>query len=720
MTGPAAFRAWGRRQGGKAMALADHTLRPRGVLGLDLSDPTLQAWLMAAGVVALVFILAGFAPWLTKLPDTFVVPLNDWFNDAMTWFVGVAKPVFRAISWAVEFPMSWLQGLLHWLPWPAVFIGVAAIAYRAGGRRLVLFSLAAMLYMLVTGYWAPSMNTLALVGVSVPVSLAIGFFMGLLAFKSRAAERIIQPTLDLMQTVPTFAYLIPILLLFGLGPVVGLIASAIYAAPPMVRNTILGLQRVPREIIESGRMSGCTSRQVLWWVQVPSAVPTLMIGVNQTVMAALSMVIIAAVIGSFADIGWELLNTLRKAEFGRSLLAGVCIVLIAMVLDRISRGFAERQAGVRDHGPKGIARYRGAALVLAAMAVAVVLATFIEPLHEYPRAWEFVPKEPLDAIVSFVNTTFPATLEWIKVKALFFFLLPIQKGFVAIAKPTSWGFEVTPLVQVIYAVVVAGLAYGASRIGGWKGALAVILFGGVYFIGMLNVPWPVFFLVVGLLAYQAAGRGIALMALAFMAFMLLSGVWHQTMVSIYLCGAAVIVSNLIGCAVGTWAALDDRVSRVVGPIVDLLQTMPAFVYLIPVIMFFQVGDLPALLAIISYAIAPAIRYTEHGIRNVRPDAVEAAQAIGCTPRQILFQVKLPLAVPEIMLGVNQVIMFALAMLTVSALVGTKELGQEVYRALTSADPGRGAIAGLSMAFIAIVADRIVQAWAAQRKKALGL
>lgn len=702
------------------MAMAERALGTRRRRGLDLSDPTLQAWLMAAAVVVLVFALGGVAPWLTKLPPEFVIPLNAWITDGMGWFVGVFKPVFRAITWIADFPMSWLQGLLHWLPWPAVFVAVIAIAYRAGGRGLALFALGALTYMLVTGYWDASMNTLALVGVSVPVSLALGFTIGLIAFKSRRAEKIVQPMLDLMQTVPTFAYLIPILLLFGLGPVVGLIASAIYAAPPMVRNTILGLRRVPPDIVESGRMSGCTTRQLLWWVQVPSAVPTLMIGVNQTIMAALSMVIIAAVIGSFADIGWELLNTLRKAEFGRSLLAGVCIVLIAMVLDRVSRGFAERQRGVPDQGVKGLARWRGPGLVIAGMAVAVLLALVVPPLHAYPAAWELLPKEPLDAIVSFVNTTFPATLEWIKVKALFFFLLPIQKGFMVIAKPTSWGFEVTPLVQAIYVLVVAGLAFGAARIAGWKGALAAILLGGVYYVGMINVPWPVFFLVVGLLAYQIAGRGIALFALACMAFMLLTGVWHQTMVSIYLCGAAVLIAGFVGCAIGTWAALDDRVSRVVGPFVDLLQTMPAFVYLIPVIMFFQVGDLPALLAIISYAIAPAIRYTEHGIRNVRPDAVEAATAIGCTPRQVLFQVKLPLALPEIMLGINQTIMFALAMLTVSALVGTKELGQEVYRALTSADPGQGAIAGFSMAFIAIVTDRIVQAWSAKRKKALGL
>lgn len=684
----------------------------------------LRPWLAAGVVIVVVFALGDALPWLVRLPDDLVVPLNLWINDAMRWFVEIFKPVFRAITWLTGFPMTWIQGLLHWLPWPATFVAVVAISYRAGGRSLAWFSFGSLCYMLVTGYWEASMNTLALVAVSVPLAVTIGFVVGLIGFKSRRAEKVIQPTLDLMQTVPTFAYLIPILLLFGLGPVVGLIASAIYSVPPMVRNTILGLRRVPADIVESGRMSGCTNRQLLWWVQVPTAVPTIMVGVNQTIMAALSMVIIAAVIGSFADIGWELLSTLRKAEFGRSVLAGVCIVLIAMILDRVSRGFAERQGGTKEELPlhvgHGWQRHRGVLTTLGGVVAMVLVAQAVGPLHEYPHAWRFLPSEPLNDIVSFINTTFPATLEWIKTKALFFFLLPLQKGFMLIAKPTSWGFEVTLPVQAAFAALVALLAYAASRIAGWRGALAVVVLGGIYYFGMINVPWPVFVLVVALLAWQVAGRGVALFALGCMAFMLLTGVWHEVMVSIYLCGAAVLISGVVGCAVGVWAALDDRVSAVVRPIVDLLQTMPAFVYLIPVIMFFQVGDLPALLAIISYAIAPAIRYTEHGIRHVRPDVVEAAEAIGCTPRQVLFQVKLPLALPEIMLGINQVIMFGLAMLVVSALVGTKELGQLVYRALTAADPGKGAIAGLSMAFIAIVADRIVQAWSAERKRALGL
>ena len=141
-----------------------------------------------------------------------------------------------------------------------------------------------------------------------------------------------------MRSVPTFAYLIPILLLFGFGLVIGLIASAIYASPPMVRNVILGLRRVPTDIVESGQMSGTTKRQLLWWVQIPTALPTIMIGVNQTTMCALSMVIIAAIIGSSADIGWEVLSTMRRAQVGLALLAGWVSALIAMIMDPISRG----------------------------------------------------------------------------------------------------------------------------------------------------------------------------------------------------------------------------------------------------------------------------------------------------------------------------------------------------------------------------------------------
>jgi glycine betaine/proline transport system permease protein len=169
-----------------------------------------------------------------------------------------------------------------------------------------------------------------------------------------------------------------------------------------------------------------------------------------------------------------------------------------------------------------------------------------------------------------------------------------------------------------------------------------------------------------------------------------------------------------------WAAMNDRVSAFLRPINDTLQTMPIFVFLIPAVMVFLVGEFTALIAVIMYAIVPSIRYTEHGIRNVPAHVVEAARSFGATRRQLLWQVQLPLALPEIMLGLNQTIMMGLAMVIVAALVGARGLGQEVMVALTWADTGYGAVSGLSVALIAIVTDRIIQSWSRRRKAALGM
>ena len=188
------------------------------------------------------------------------------------------------------------------------------------------------------------------------------------------------------------------------------------------------------------------------------------------------------------------------------------------------------------------------------------------------------------------------------------------------------------------------------------------------------------------------------------------------MVSVQLATIGVLFSFLIGAGLGIWAALDDRVSAVLRPVCDTLQTMPIFVFLIPAIMVFLVGEFTALIATILYAIVPSIRYTEHGLRSVPPEIIEAARAMGTGEAAALWQVELPLALPEIMLGLNQTIMMALAMVVVAALVGARGLGEEVMVALNQADPGTGLVCGLAIAFIAIAADRIIQAWAANAKR----
>jgi len=274
-------------------------------------DTWLIVWLvMAVFVTACMFpAYVGKLDWLMALPKEWLPPIDEHLNYLMREiFVPVFKPVFRALAFVLELLMVNLRDLLQWLPWPVIVVATTIMAHAAAGWRLALFTCLSLLYMVVVGYWDESMVTLALVGISIPLSASIGLFLGLWGARSARARRVLGPVLDVMQTVPTFAYLTPLILLLGYGPVVGLIASAIFAIPPMVRNVMVSVAGVPINIVESGDMAGCTRRQLTWWVQVPAAMPGIMLGLNQCVMAALSMVIIASIIGGLADIGWEVLS----------------------------------------------------------------------------------------------------------------------------------------------------------------------------------------------------------------------------------------------------------------------------------------------------------------------------------------------------------------------------------------------------------------------------
>lgn len=678
-------------------------------------------WIVVGLFSVACFALKDTFGWISKYPTELVIPLMAWLNAGTEWFIENFRAVFRTISWLLEWPMVWANGIMAWLPWPATISLFAILAHRAGGWRLSAFTVLAFGYMVIVGYWDESIATLSLVMISMPLSVGIGFLLGILAFRSARMHRVIQPLLDLMQTVPAFAYLIPILLLFGFGPVVGLIASAIYAAPPMVRNTILGLRQVPSDIIESGVMSGCTPRQRFWQVEVPTALPQIMIGVNQTTMAALSMVIIAAIIGGFADIGWEVLSTMRKAQFGQSLLAGLVIALLAMVLDRISWGLADPQnAQRRQYEPSLWTRYRYLLVGLAAVLLFQLAALKMAWLGHYPDAWVIYPAEPLNEAVKYVVRNYNGTMASIKDSALLYLMLPIKLGLATAVNPFTWGFALTqPMIFAYWGFVVAVSAYAYHR-RGWQSAVASFVLLGLLYFGVTGTPWPVFMAVVTLVAWQAAGPKVAAFAFLSLGFILTNGFWAPAMLSIYLCGAAVLICIVLGGLIGVWAASSDTVSGIFRPINDTLQTMPQFVLLIPVLMLFKVGEFTALLAVIAYAIVPMIRYVEHGLRNVPSEIVEAATQMGCTQRQLLFEVKLPLALPVIMLGINQTIMYGLSMLVIAALVGTQGLGQKVYLALGQADAGAGLVTGLSIALIAMVTDRILQAVSSRRQEALGL
>jgi len=671
-------------------------------------------WCLLAILSLALYRTSTTLPALNAYPEAWIFSPTDLMNDLMAGFVSLFGPLFKSIGWLLEWPVRWSQALLQYLPWSvttAIFVFLGLIG---SGWKLGLFAGLSMIYMALIGYWDESMNSLAIVLISVPMAVTTGFIFGVWGFYSERARKVIMPILDLLQTIPAFAYLLPILILFGFGTTVGLVASILYAFPPMVRNTILGLRAVPEEIIEAGIMSGATPTQLFRKVRLPAAKKQMLLGLNQTTMASLSMVIIAAVIGGTNDIGWEVLSTMRKAQFGESLLAGFVIALIAMALDRITHAFATKPKEIERTGPN---YWLIALLVIAALAA---LSSVMPFLKDWPETLIWKPAPAMNSALEWVVVNGREWIEGIKNSAFFFVMLPIKIGLDKAVSPFTWGFEVTPTLTAGYAGLVALAMAWAALKGRFTLAAIILLWGVISYIGLTEMPWVALFAIFVYASYVTAGRNLAIGTAIGLAFLIIAGVWPESVLSIYLCGVAVLISFSLGTLIGIWASENDTVSTIVRPIMDTLQTMPLFVILIPFVMVFKIGEFTALLAIIAYAIVPAIRYTEHGLRNLPEAVTEAADTIGCTRLQLLLKVKLPLALPAIMLGLNQTIIYGIGMLVITALVGTNGLGQRIYIGLGDGDFGVGMTAGIGMAIIAMVADRMTQAISRRKQEQFGL
>lgn len=659
---------------------------------------------------ALCLALAPVLPWLVRWPASWSLPATAWIGSGVTVALEAAKPLARALSAALGYPMRGATLALVATPYPATIAAVAALGLWLGGWRMAFGVLAGLGFVLASGYWVQGMTTLALVVVSVPLALVAGGVIGVLAHEIPRLRRPVQTCLDIMQTVPTFAYLTPLLLLFGFGPVVGLIASAIYAAPPMARNVLLGLDRVEPEIREAAVMAGTTRWQQLLLVELPAAMRQIMVGVNQTIMAALSMVIIAAVIGGFDDIGWAVLLTMRKADFGGSLISGLVIVVFAVLIDRMSAALA----GDRPTVP----RLAGGLILGVGVALSFTLGGLL------PRAQEVALfggiAAATDAMLGSFTAAHGATLDAIRNGAMFYGLLPLRIGLDQAVLPMTWGFQWTPTLSVLY-FAVAGLAAVWLALGGRVVAAALLMIAaGVLETGVADLPWPFVLFAAAALGWAAGGPRLASFAGAMLGTILLMGLWEPAMLSLYLCGAAVIACAAVGGAIGLASATSPVLWRVVLPACDFLQTIPMFVFLIPVLMFFQIGEFSAFLAICAYAVVPMIRYTRHGLTATPDEMIEAAVSSGATTWQIFREVRAPYALPTILLGLNQTILYAFSMLVIAALIGTTDLGQQIYLALGQGDVGLGLAAGAAMVMLALLADRLLQAFAAARKAALGL
>jgi glycine betaine/proline transport system permease protein len=652
-----------------------------------LPKATLLVPLAAGALIVLLMLLGKAGPeWVFDWPKAWTLPAARWIGGFVKWlteeaaigpfsFSGLTRLIAELVNIPYRFVLSllstgFLSGegssatlILPRVSWLAVIAVFALLGYHAGGVRLAVLQAVCLGFVAVFGQWDSAMVTLSSILVAVPLGVAGGLLLGILAYRIRWVERALAPVLDLMQTMPVFAYLVPILILFGFGPTAAVVATLIYAMPPMTRITTLSLRRVAPEINDLGRMMGCTRRQMMWRVLVPSAQDALMVGLNQVIMLSLNMVIIASMIGA-GGLGFDVLAALRRLDFGTGLEAGFAIVALAIALDRLSQAYAKK-AAEPPSGGNFVARHPYLFASLAIIAAGSLAGLFVPGLESFPESAMITTGAFWSGLMEWINVNYFNTLEAMKNAVLTGVLIPVRRFLLSL-----------PWLGVVLFIAAAGWHLGGARLAALVGALALLI--------------------------------------------AITGQWEKAMITVYLCGISTIIAMAIGIPVGIAVAERRRLWRGVQAIIDTLQTLPSFVYLMPAVMLFRVGDFTAMLAVVAFAVVPAIRYTALGLQGVDPRLIEAGRAMGCSKLQILTRIRLRLALPEILLGLNQTIMFALSMLVITALVGTRDLGQEVYIALTKADPGRGLVAGLAIAFIAIIADRLIQAAAAKQRARLGL
>jgi glycine betaine/proline transport system permease protein len=625
--------------------------------------------------------------WAIKYPKHLIFPLKIYISNFVKWLMNDAhfiifsfKDLTRAISWIIEQPYQFILSLfamgfyrgqgqealliLPALSWTAVITIITSLAIYTKDKALVVLVALSFFYLAVFGQWNSAMITLSSIIIAVPIGVLLGLSLGIASYKSQKTEQFIKPILSLMQTIPVFAYLVPILVMFGFGPVSALIATIIYAMPPMVHTTILALKSVDPQIKDFGLISGCTNRQLMWRVLIPSAKSTIMVGVNQVIMLSFNMVIIASMIGA-GGLGYDVLTSLRKLDIGGGFESGLAIVILAVALDRLSQAYVKLRPDSKSKNQNLFKSYKLFFICFGVMIISYLVGFFSELIRNYPDALTVSTSSFWEDSMRHININYYDLLESIKVFLLIFFLMPIKKFFLAI-------------------------------------------------------PWPWTVTIITIIAWHYGKFKLSILTFLLLMFIVISGLWTKAMITIYLCGSSVVIACIIGIPLGIFAGLNKKADRVLTAFIDTLQTLPSFVYLIPVVMLFRVGDFTAMIAVVLYALAPAIRYTALGIKNINSELIEASLISGCTDRQLLFKVRLPLALPQILLGINQTIMLALSMLVITALVGTRDLGQEVYIALTKADIGRGLVAGLCVAFIAIIADKIIVASSNRLKIKYGL
>ncbi|HXH79214.1 ABC transporter permease [Nocardioides sp.] len=640
--------------------------------------PSVSRLIPAAAVVAVWVAVYLF----TKGNDTLPLPggartdLHDQLTEFQNGLLASrdTNPIMQVSNGIAEFFRGWVDWLQRMLvkpnlprPVPEIgWLGVTALATYLGlviaNWRIAILVCASFLSFGLLGFWEDSLDLLIITGIAVTMVILIGMPLAVLVGTNARANQVVTVFLDLMQTMPTFVYLLPIVLFFGIGTSAAVVATLIYALPPLIRIAGFGIREVSTTTIEATDSAGQTYWQRLVKVQVPMARKTIIVGLNQTTLAALSMATLAAFVDG-PGLGQPVLAGLRINDVGAAFVPGVLIVVMAVMLDRTTTAASERAEKVaRGGGDNPKARLAmligGGALAL----VAVYLSRTNIALAEFPTysLGDTIAARVSDGVDRFTDT-FGGVTGTIKDELTEWFLNPMQSL-------------------------------------------------------LAESPWYVSFLAIAALAFVFGGPRALASTLVCLAGIRYLDLWHDTMITLTMTLVATVLVMALALVFGVWMARDRRVDLGIRPLLDGGQTIPPFVYLIPVLALFGPSRFTAIVAAIVYAAPAAIKLVADGVKGVSPTTIEAGRSTGQTAWQEITKVQLPMARGSLVLATNQGLLYVLSMTVIGGLVGAGALGYDVVFGFSRSEAwGKGAAAGLTIVLLGIMLDRITRAAADRRR-----
>lgn len=625
------------------------------------------------GAVLTIVTLWAVVWWLADGRATLFLPglgrtgAHDFFSDLKVDLIrgrdtNPVMQVVGVISDGFNAAVEWLQRGFSTpaLPRPVPQIGYLGVLGIAGWVALAVagwkHALGAVVGLVATGllgYWPDTMDTLIITFFSVAIALVVGLPLAVWIGTNARARAVATPVLDVLQTMPSFVYLAPFALFFSIGPALAVALTVVYALPPVVRISAAAIETVSPSTLEATDSLGQTRRQRLVNVQLPMARRTIIVGVNQTIMAALSMVVIASLVNS-PGLGKPVLRALQAGQVGPAFTAGLCIVIIAIVLDRTTTEAGARSERIARGGGDGVRTRR---IVLGVAGVVALALVYLSRLQL--RFADFPTSSAGASIAGGVQDV----SGW---------LTDHVDGFTTAVQRGTTSYVLNPLQSLVAAS-----------------------------------PWFVTGIALLLLAFVIAGpRSLPTTALC-LAGIWLTDLWYDAMVTLTMVLLATVFVMLLAVVAGVAMARSRTTDRIVRPILDAAQVMPAFVYLIPVLLLFDPTRFTAIFAAIVYAAPVAIKLVADGIAQVPEATVEAATASGSTSWQLITKVQLPMARRHLVLAANQGLLYVLAIVVIGGLVGGGALGYDVVLGFSQNEYfGKGVCAGVAIVLLGVMIDRI--------------